>query len=457
MINRLAADVLVAGAGAAGLAATLAAAERGRSVVLCEARENFRADCNTALSTSMVPAGGSRWQREADVEDSPERFYDDVMRKTRGATDPTVARALIAVAPALVEWLADRWGVPLSLATDFNYPGHSRFRCHAVPDRAGATLHRHLLDAALERPEVTFACPMTLQAVRLDARGVVASAVVAPPGGAAEDLPVGVVVLASGGFGANRDLVRTHMPEIADGLYFGSAGCDGAALSIGRALGADEAYLDSYQGHGSVATPANVMVTWATVMHGAILVNARGARVADETQGYSEFARTTLAQSGGVMWVVLDRRVDDACASFADHRALRESGAIRWFDDARSLAMHIGCDVDTLAATLEAAGAAATAADEAADAFGRTRWEAPLAPPYGAVKVTGALFHTQGGLRVDGDARVLRHGVPIPGLFAAGGAAAGISGHGASGYLAGNGLLAALGLGYLAGMAAAPR
>ena len=74
-----------------------------------------------------------------------------------------------------------------------------------------------------------------------------------------------------------------------------------------------------------------------------------------------------------------------------------------------------------------------------------------LRPPYGSVKVTGALFHTQGGLRVDANARVLAGGTPIDGVYAAGGAAAGISGHGASGYLAGNGLLAALGLGYLAG------
>jgi fumarate reductase flavoprotein subunit len=89
------------------------------------------------------------------------------------------------------------------------------------------------------------------------------------------------------------------------------------------------------------------------------------------------------------------------------------------------------------------------------DEFGRTFWEKPLRPPYGAVKVTGALFHTQGGLRVDANATVLHNGAPIPGLYAAGGAAVGISGHGAAGYLAGNGLLSALGLGYLAGRHAA--
>ena len=85
------------------------------------------------------------------------------------------------------------------------------------------------------------------------------------------------------------------------------------------------------------------------------------------------------------------------------------------------------------------------------DLFGRTFPNTTLTPPYGVVKVTGALFHTQGGLQVDASARVLSGGVPIPGVYAAGGAAAGISGHGASGYLAGNGLLSALGLGYIAG------
>ena len=79
-----------------------------------------------------------------------------------------------------------------------------------------------------------------------------------------------------------------------------------------------------------------------------------------------------------------------------------------------------------------------------------------LAPPLYGVKVTGALFHTQGGLRVDADARVLREdGSPIPNLYAGGGVAAGLSGHGPGGYFSGNGLLTALGYGLLAGRHAA--
>jgi fumarate reductase flavoprotein subunit len=93
---------------------------------------------------------------------------------------------------------------------------------------------------------------------------------------------------------------------------------------------------------------------------------------------------------------------------------------------------------------------------ESTDTFGRSTFGGELEPPYATVRVTGALFHTQGGLMVDPDARVLTPSLEaISGLYAAGGAAVGMSGDGASGYLAGNGLLSALGLGYLAGRHAA--
>jgi fumarate reductase flavoprotein subunit len=108
---------------------------------------------------------------------------------------------------------------------------------------------------------------------------------------------------------------------------------------------------------------------------------------------------------------------------------------------------------DALGETLRSSAAFAAGTDR--DPFGRALWPHTLVPPFAAVKVTGALFHTQGGLRVDGNAAVLAGGSPIPGLYAAGGAAAGISGHGAEGYMSGNGLLSALGLGYLAGRAIA--
>jgi fumarate reductase flavoprotein subunit len=441
-------DVVVAGAGAAGLAAALAASDGGRSVLVAEAHATFRQGSNTSMSTGMVPAGGSRWQHEAGIDDSPELFLEDILRKTSGKADERLAAALTHVAPRLVEWLADRCGVPLGLVTDFSYPGHSRDRCHAVPDRAGRTLHRHLLDELDRRSDVTLVTPLRLVDVEVvDHRAAVA--VLERPDGDVERVSTDAVVLATNGYGANRELVAAHIPEIADGLYHGGDGSHGDALMIGARLGADTGFLDAYQGHGSVAVPHGILLTWATVMHGAVLVNAEGQRFGDETVGYSEFGARVTAQPGRTAWMVFDQRIDQACRSFADYQDILAADAIRWADDVDGVAELTGAPAEALERTLSAA--VATAEGSAQDAFGRTRWEAPLEPPYAVVRVTGALFHTQGGLLVDEHARVLRDRQPIPGLYAAGGAAAGISGHGAAGYLAGNGLLSALGLGYLSG------
>lgn len=444
-------DVLVAGAGGAGLTAALRAAEAGRRVVVVEWRERFRRGNNTSMSTCMIPAAGSRWQAAAGLDDDPDRFLADVLRKTRGTADPTIARALVDVAPDLVAWLADHVGLDLDLVTEFVYPGHSVARCHSVPDRSGRTLLDALLAAVERAPGVETVVPARVIGVAPDADG--ATATIATPDGATEEIRAGAVVLATGGFGADPDLRRELTPEIAAGLYFGGDGCHGDALRIGRELGLDTGHLDAYQGHGSVAVPQNVLCTWATVMHGAVIVNREGERFGDETVGYSEYARRVLDQPGGEAWLVLDERIDAVCRPFRDYQDLLAQGGVRWAPDVQDLARSTGLPGAALARTLTAAARAA--AGDAVDRFGRTDLGRPLTPPYGWVRITGALFHTQGGLLVDGHARVLRGGAPIGALYAAGGAAAGMSGDGADGYMAGNGLLAALGLGFLAGSHAA--
>lgn len=447
--NDVDADVIVAGAGAAGLAAALKVAEAGKSVILLEARETYRTGSNTAMSTSMVPAGGTRWQESLGIEDSPELFLADIMRKTHDEAEPVVATALTRVAPTLVTWMADALGIPWELVTDFRYPGHSRDRCHALADRSGRSLHRLLHAAVAKQPLITLAVPMRLVDLEQEDGGGIAGAVVETPDGHCEGISAPAVILATNGFGSDANLVRRYIPEIADGEYHGGDGSVGDALRIGLRLGLDLGYLDAYQGHGSLASPHGVLLTWATVMHGAFLVNSRGERFGDETVGYSEYAAQTLAQAGGVAWMIFDERIDKACRVFADYQDVVASRAVRWADSTAALADLVGADPDVLEATI--GDAAASARRDQPDRFGRMHWEMALVPPYAAVRVTGALFHTQGGLRVDGDARALRDGLPVAGLYAAGGAAAGISGHGAAGYLAGNGLLSALGLGYLAG------
>lgn len=441
-------DVVVAGGGAAGLAAGLRAAQAGCSVVIAEARPHFRQESNTAMSTAMVPAGGSRWQAEAGIEDSPEQFLADVLAKTKGTADPVVSKVLTSVAPDVVDWLDATIDVTISLAVDVHYPGHSAPRCHTVPDRAGRTLHGALIHAAEAHEAITMAVPLELTDLVVE-DGAVVGAALAALGGTPEIVRCRAVVLATNGYGGNPELIAQHIPEMAAATYFGGPGSKGDALRLTEKLGADRSDLHSYQGHGSLAAQG-VLLTWTSVMHGGIVVNRDGQRFDDETCGYSEYAAKVLAQPDRVAWVIYDERVHELVSSFYDYQELLATDAVRWADDAEGLAAITGIDPEGLQASLDQAQACAAGAT---DPFGRAFWEAPLSGRLAAVKVTGALFHTQGGLLVDSSARVTAGGEPIPGLYAAGGAAVGMSGVGADGYLAGNGLLAALGLGWVAGRA----
>jgi fumarate reductase flavoprotein subunit len=439
-------DLVVAGAGG-GLIAALRAAQLGLSVLVIEANEHFRRGNNTAMSTAMIPGAGSRWQAAAAIEDSPETFVADIMAKTHGEADRDLAVALANVSPRLVEWMADDLKMPISLVTDFPYPGHSRFRCHTVPGRIGTALLDFILEQVRDSELIDLYVPAHLVDVVVT-DGAVSGVVVQTPDGT-EEIPTRAVLLATNGFGGNQELVRRYLPEIAEAVYYGSEESKGDALRIGEKLGAASAFLDAYQGHAALAMPSATLAGWATVMHGAFLVNKNGERFGNETMGYSEYARESLLHADGKAWIILDERIQTACQSFQDFRDTEASGGVRWADSVAELAAATGIDPTGLEGTLAATRHYANG--ETTDVHGRTFWEAPLAGRLGAIAVRAALFHTQGGLRVDGDARVLQEsGNPITGLYASGGAAMGISGHGAAGYLAGNGLLPALGLAFLA-------
>lgn len=440
-------DLVVAGAGG-GLVAALRAAELGLDVLVVEASEHSKRGNNTAMSTAMIPGAGSRWQRDAGIDDSPDTFVEDIMRKTKGSADGVLAAALADVSGPLVEWMADHVSIPLSLVTDFAYPGHSAFRCHTVEGRHGSILLDHLSRAVGAEPRIDMLAPARLTDVVVE-DGRVVGAVVTMPDGAAETIPTRAVLLATNGYGGDPDRVGAHVPEIAEARYHGSEYSVGDALTIGDRLGADSAYLDSYQGHAALSKKASTLVGWATVMHGGVVLDLTGRRFGDETTGYSEYAAHLAARPESEGWVVIDKDIHDKCLAFNDFQQTVDSGAVVWADDPAALAEATGLPVDAVVNELDAVGRYARG--ELPDPFGRASFEHRLTGPYAAVRIVPALFHTQGGLVVDGHARVLRSDrTPINGLFASGGAAMGISGHGAAGYLAGNGLLPALGLAYLA-------
>jgi fumarate reductase flavoprotein subunit len=262
------------------------------------------------------------------------------------------------------------------------------------------------------------------------------------PDGTTEHVEYGSLVLACSGFGGNKAMVKQHLPEIADALYFGHTGNQGDAVRWGLELGGATAGMSAYQGHGSVATPHGILITWALMIEGGIQVNERGERFTNEQVGYSEACLPVLRQSGGVAWCVYDERLHQLGMTFPDYQEAHRAGAVK-----KNPAFPL------LAYTLSKVAAYATGGQQ--DPLGR-EFKRALVPPYYAIKVTGALFHTQGGLVIDERARVLdKRGNPLPNLFAGGGAACGLSGDHVWGYLSGNGLLSAVVLGRIAGAGAA--
>ncbi|MCP4074145.1 MAG: FAD-binding protein, partial [Hyphomicrobiales bacterium] len=221
------------------------------------------------------------------------------------------------------------------------------------------------------------------------------------------------------------------------------------------ALGAATRHLGSYQGHGSVAHPHGILISWALMMEGGFQLNSEGKRFSNEHQGYSEQARRVLTQSGGIAWDIFDQRLRQLALGFEDFRQAEALGAVHQARTIAELAKLTGAPEANIRATLDEIDR--LAAGQGQDTFGRDFSSKPsLQVPFHAVKVTGSLFHTQGGLVINPQAFVLdTKGNAFPNLLASGGAACGVSGPDERGYLSGNGLLSAVSLGRIAGGSAA--
>jgi len=443
-------DVLVIGAGGCGLVAALAAAEKGAQVFVLEKEK--AAGGNTSLSQAMVPAAGTQLQKEAGVADSPELMAEEILRKNKYQSDPELTLHVARESSRLVGWLNKQMGIRLELVTGFLYPGHSKYRIHANKTRKGAHLVNDLLKCVnrYENIDIAYNAPVKrLIASRIDGGVWGAEAEIS---GVGKNLArAKKIILALNGFGANKEMLEQYIPEMKDAYYFGHEGNTGEGILWGQALGAALDCMGTYQAHGSVAYPHGTLLTWAVISLGGYQINLKGRRFVNEYHGYSEHALDVLSQEGKVAIEVFDERIYRAVENYEDFQKCIQVGAIKKFDTIEDLANFFHLPLEQTVSTHEAFQRAARG--EAADELGRTVFGEPLQPPLYGVKVTGALFHTQGGLRVNQYAQVLRaDGSVIPNLYAGGGTAAGFSGKaGPSGYLSANGLLAALVLGKIAG------
>ncbi len=439
-------DLLVIGAGACGLAGAIAAHDQGISVAIVEKRD--RPGGNSSLSTGSIPGAGSKYQRAAGIEDSPERMMADLIAVSGHHDADDLTRLMAERSAPLCEWLIDDLGARMELITAYKHVGHTVERLHAPRSRRGQDLVDDLLGFVSDRG-IPLAVGNPVDGLIVEDGAVGGAAI------AGEPVTARKVLLATNGFAANREMVREFCPEIAGADYFGALGSTGEAMLWGRKLGAALGNMAAYQGYAAVAYPQGQLLSWTTIEKGGILVGADGRRFGNEDAGYSGFAPDVMAQ-GAFAYAVYDRRIHEIAALEEEYAEMARMGAVRWAETPGALAEAGGVDPVGLAEAVGSYNAAARGAVD--DPFGRVSFAlAPLQPPLGILTVKPGLFHTQGGLLIDRHARVRREcGGVIANLFAGGGAAVGISGRsGAGGYASGNGLLTALGLGRIAGLRAA--
>lgn len=439
-------DVIVIGAGGGGAITALTVAQEGLEVALFEKTEFLLG--NTAASAGMIPACETKFQKALQIEDSIETMTNDILKKNHFESNEKQVKALAAISGPLVEWMNDDLKIEMSVVTEFKYPGHSSFRMHAPPSRSGLELMKKLKKRILEHENIYLLLNSTFNELITEDGKVIGVKVKTPDG--QQCIKGNAVVIAANGFGGNKEMVNQYIPEIADALYFGYEANTGEGIQAGIKIGAMTSSLTSYQGHAAVNEQTGLLVTWGTIMMGGFYINLQGQRFANEAQGYSEFAKEVLKQEEQKGYIIYDQKIHNELLSIEDYKQISELEAYKKANTIEELAQLIRVNPNTLSETLNTY---LNQTEGVADNFGRTTFGDKLSAPYYAIKVSPALFHTQGGLAINANAQVINtEGEVIPNLYAIGGSAVGVSGNHAYGYMSGNGLLAALGFGRIAGL-----
>ena len=466
----LEADVLIIGAGGAGMTAAITAADAGMKVVVLEsqpavggnsvkstggmnaaktsfqdnnefgeeaglektlatARENW-ADNETI--TALAAKVQEQWDAyKADPQgyfDSTELFALDTMIGGKGINDPELVNTLVNNTAEAIDWLATQ---DIKLTDVASFGGASVKRIHRPLNAEGkvesvGAYTVPLLEAACQKREnITLMTDTTAVALVPDETGACIGALAMGKTGNSITVAADAVVLTTGGFGANLDMVEAYKPELKGFMTTNAAGIQGLGILMAADLGAATVDMDQIQIHPTVQADTASLITEGLRGDGAILVNAKGERFIDEVGTRDVVSAAEIAQPDSFSWLVVDQKMVDASSVIQGYinRGLMLSG-----DTYEALAEALGIPADTFAATMNTWNG--YVAEKSDPDFGRTSFANPLdTAPFYAVKVTAGIHHTMGGLKIDPETHVIdESGKIIPGLFAAGEVTGGVHG-----------------------------
>jgi fumarate reductase flavoprotein subunit len=430
-------DILVIGAGGCGLMAALVAARKSAQVLLLEKTD--QPGGGTAFSSKGIRAAGSRRQRDLKIDDTPELYAQDILRRNHHQSDAVLTRVLAETSGRVADFLMDVAGVDFQIG-EFAF-GHSAQRSHSW--KADKTLTDFLFEAVQREKNIQARFSTPVLSLKQDASGAVTGVVTKDGMQAARR-----IILATGGFGASAELLSRYIPKAVDIPFPGHHGSTGDGIKMGLMAGAATENMDAFQPYPAYIGPGKRAVPPEVVLSGGVMVDNGGQRFVDETRYPGGLGVKMLELPGKQAYEIFDERIYQLHRNAPGLRslsALFDAGLLLKAESPEELACKLAINAEGLKQTIcDYNDGAASGGKEA---FGRTL-PRPLEGPFYGIKVTVALYHTQGGLKVNFDGQVLRaDGSIIPNLYAGGGVAVGVSGKGLEGYLPGNGLLASLGLG----------
>ena len=463
------ADVVVIGAGGAGMTAAMTAADAGQKVVILESQAMVGG--NSARATGGMNAAKTVYQDENEFDQAagvektlataaekyadnetitalaktvseqwaayqanPTGYFDsvelmelDTMVGGKGINDPELVKTLCEGTADAIDWL-DENGITLHNVSSFG--GASVKRIHRPVNEEGKVVSVGaymipLLQENCEKRGIDIVLNTTVDTILTDANGAAVGVSGTDKDGNTVVVNAKSVILATGGFGANLDMVTQYKPELAGFMTTNAAGAQGQGIEMATAIGAGTVDMDQIQIHPTVEANTAALITEGLRGDGAILVNANGERFIDEVGTRDVVSAAEIAQPGSYSWLIVDQAMADASSVIQGYikKGYTKTGATY-----EELAKELDVDPAAFANTMETWNSYVEAKND--PDFGRTSFANPLNNgPYYAIKVTAGVHHTMGGVTINSVTEVLKEdGTVIPGLFAAGEVTGGVHG-----------------------------
>ena len=463
------ADVVVIGAGGAGMTAAMTAADAGQKVVILESQAMVGG--NSARATGGMNAAKTVYQDENEFDQAagvektlataaekyadnetitalaktvseqwaayqanPTGYFDsvelmelDTMVGGKGINNPELVKTLCEGTADAIDWL-DENGITLHNVSSFG--GASVKRIHRPVNEEGKVVSVGaymipLLQENCEKRGIDIVLNTTVDTILTDANGAAVGVSGTDKDGNTVVVNAKSVILATGGFGANLDMVTQYKPELAGFMTTNAAGAQGQGIEMATAIGAGTVDMDQIQIHPTVEANTAALITEGLRGDGAILVNANGERFVDEVGTRDVVSAAEIAQPGSYSWLIVDQAMADASSVIQGYikKGYTKTGATY-----EELAKELDVDPAAFANTMETWNSYVEAKND--PDFGRTSFANQLNNgPYYAIKVTAGVHHTMGGVTINSATEVLKEdGTVIPGLFAAGEVTGGVHG-----------------------------